>query len=98
MPGLTMANNTTGAIEGVLNPTGLASIGGLSAVEALNTGMNPTGLASRSASGGFGAAVVLNMPITVNCESGDAEEIIEAVEEDLLPKLTVLLKQGLGAR
>ena len=94
MPGLTLANNTTGVPEGVLNPTGLASIGGLSNLNMLNAGVSPTAKASTSATGGMGAAVVLNMPVTVNCTSTDPEGIIEQVEEDLLPKLTTLIKAG----
>jgi hypothetical protein len=93
-PGLTLAHNTTGAMEGVLNPTGLAAIGGLSNLAMLNAGTRPTG----SASGGFGANVSLSMPISITCQSDDPEAIIEQVEEELLPKLTVLIKAGLGAR
>lgn len=99
MPGFTLAHNTTGAVEGVLNPTGLSAIGGLGALAALNSGAaSLTAAAPPSAAGaGGGAAVItLNMPITVSAPNANAQEVVDQVEAQVLPKIYMALEQGVG--
>lgn len=99
MPGFTLAHNTTGAVEGVLNPTGLSAIGGLGALAALNSGaasLTAAAPPSAAAAGGGAAVITLNMPITVSAPNANAQEVVDQVEAQVLPKIYMALEQGVG--
>lgn len=98
MPGLTLANNTTGTVEGVLNPTGLSAIGGLGALSSLNSG---GGFRSAASGGGGtgtqggGTTVVINAPITINAEGADADQIAVMIEAEF-DKLATMIEAEVG--
>lgn len=97
LPGLTLANNMTGVMEAVLNPTGLAAVGGLDSVSSLNSGGGFTGSTSAPSGHGGGGTFTINAPITIHAPGGNAKDIANAVEEKF-EELVVLVKKGAGSR
>ena len=104
--GLTLVNNTTGTMEGVLNPTGLNAIGGLGSLTALNSGratfMSATASSATSGAsmtvGAGGRTVTISMPIEINAPNADASQVVDEVERRILPKLTTILTAGVGTQ
>lgn len=106
MPGYTLAHNTTGVMEGVLNPIGLSAVGGLEGLHALNSGRMRYAEPSSSVHADHhghnrrhhgDVHVHIECPIEVN-EAQDGRDIIDRVENELLPKIVVAIEQGVGAR
>lgn len=96
LPGLTLANNTTGTVEGVLNPTGLAAVGGISGLTALNSGNGFGALVTGTQSGG---GITLNINIEVNEASDmDVDELVAEIEAKLVPKITMAITAKVGSR
>lgn len=96
LPGLTLAHNTTGSVEGVLNPTGLAAIGGLGNLSVLNAGGSLIP-ASTGALVGGGINIELNIEINGAGEM-DVDELIEKVKDEVIPELTMAIVAKAGTR
>lgn len=99
LPGMTLANNTTGTVEGVLNPTGLAAVGGLGALSSLNSG---GGFKSTGGTGGGtnsgGTTVYITAPITIQAGDGATAAEIAALVEAEFEKLATMIESEVGTK
>lgn len=96
LPGMTLAHNTTGSVEGVLNPVGLATIGGLGNLSVLNAGGNLTS-ASAGALGGGPINIELNIEVNSSAQM-DVDELVEKVKDEVIPELTMAIVAKVGTR